>query len=787
MVADPHFYTLLGVSIDADDSEIKRGYRKMAMICHPDKNPEDPVGADLKFKEVSHAYQTLSDSNTRAAYDRHGINFKEKTGGVGGGGRGGGGAGFPGGMSAQDFFNFMFGQAFFGGGGGGRGGNPFGGRGGYYEDDDDEYYDEDDSEGDYETEAEYLRRILEEQRRRQGRGGGGGSSYNPYSHSHSHGSSSRQPPKPKAPPPPPPPPPPPQARTLIVTHHVTLEDLWFGKKEEKKVERDCVCQECGGNGKAKTPREPQPKPCYECEGKGSTKKRKTCGRCKGAKEIITQQDREEAFWCPGCIQGTGLNKEAKTFNVNVTPGMTDGEKITGKGSGHRAPNMLNGDIIFVMKMTPHAIFDLIAPKDLITSVQCTYSDVASGFTRILLVHLDGRGIKVTIPPNAIGKKGLKTIRIKNEGLPAGKSGSGNEKGDLWITFDIVSSSTKLEPVTATKVVTCPFTFQKPKQAYKMRPKPTPAPISPSKADESGSGSGTSPSGSSSNEKDLSQSSRSGTESTETARKPTPAPPPPQPKAPVPTPPTSKPQPAKAKPPTPTPTPPPPAPTPPPAPAPDRSSSPSQPMPGAMPTAPTFTFHPTLKPSIATPAAPKPPTSTTSAPKGRPSAARAPPPQPKPPKTEKPPPRPKTPPPPPPPKFTEPVECPFCETGIRSKWGDDVSIAMEKHKGSKKCLEKEFKLWGTQRGRIPEADELDEVSDGYSHKEMAPPVERGVELPKKGEEGTKWEKKERPKMQPSRSSMMEEKTGNDAWETKKEEGGAMPIKLAAMTEEEQIAQ
>lgn len=83
--------------------------------------------------------------------------------------------GFPGGMSAQDFFNFMFGQAFFGGGGGGRGGNPFGGRGGYYEDDDDEYYDEDDSEGDYETEAEYLRRILEEQRRRQGRGGGGGS------------------------------------------------------------------------------------------------------------------------------------------------------------------------------------------------------------------------------------------------------------------------------------------------------------------------------------------------------------------------------------------------------------------------------------------------------------------------------------------------------------------------------------------------------------------------------------------------------------------------------------
>ena len=149
------------------------------------------------------------------------------------------------------------------------------------------------------------------------------------------------------------------------------------------------------------------------------------------------------------------------------------------------------------------------------------------------------------------------------------------------------SSTKIEPVTAAKFVTVQFTFQKPRQPYKMRPKVRFVPSqsvlvfrrvsvrltkltlflhfqptsSPSKADESGSGSGTSPSGSSSNEKDSSQSSRSGTESPETTRKPppTPAPPPPQPKAqpkaPTPTPPpAAKPQPTKAKPPTPTPSP-----------------------------------------------------------------------------------------------------------------------------------------------------------------------------------------------------------------------------------------
>ncbi|KAJ2787754.1 DnaJ-like protein xdj1 [Coemansia interrupta] len=62
------YYEILEVETTATDSEIKRAYRRLAMMYHPDKNPE---GAEL-FKDISHAYETLSDPQKRAAYDRYG-------------------------------------------------------------------------------------------------------------------------------------------------------------------------------------------------------------------------------------------------------------------------------------------------------------------------------------------------------------------------------------------------------------------------------------------------------------------------------------------------------------------------------------------------------------------------------------------------------------------------------------------------------------------------------------------------------------------------------------------
>lgn len=56
------YYEVLGVSRDATTVEIRKAYRKLALSYHPDKVPEDErVEAEIKFKEISQAYETLSD------------------------------------------------------------------------------------------------------------------------------------------------------------------------------------------------------------------------------------------------------------------------------------------------------------------------------------------------------------------------------------------------------------------------------------------------------------------------------------------------------------------------------------------------------------------------------------------------------------------------------------------------------------------------------------------------------------------------------------------------------
>jgi curved DNA-binding protein CbpA len=99
VVKDREYYDLLGVSTNADATEIKKSYYKKARLCHPDKNPDDPEAA-AKFQQLGHAYNVLSNDQLRAAYDKNGkseTTAEEESAAAQ--------------MDAMVFFNVMFGSA----------------------------------------------------------------------------------------------------------------------------------------------------------------------------------------------------------------------------------------------------------------------------------------------------------------------------------------------------------------------------------------------------------------------------------------------------------------------------------------------------------------------------------------------------------------------------------------------------------------------------------------------------------------------------------------------------
>lgn len=106
------YYNILGISKDATADEIKKAYRKKALAFHPDRNPDNP-DAEAKFKEISEAYEALSDDNKRRIYDQYGAEGLSNAGP-------GGGAGFS---SMEEALRTFMGA--FGSGGGGRGESVF--------------------------------------------------------------------------------------------------------------------------------------------------------------------------------------------------------------------------------------------------------------------------------------------------------------------------------------------------------------------------------------------------------------------------------------------------------------------------------------------------------------------------------------------------------------------------------------------------------------------------------------------------------------------------------------
>ena len=106
-MAKRDYYQVLDVPKTASEADIKKAYRRLAMKFHPDRNPDDHE-AEEKFKEAKEAYETLTDTQKRAAYDQFGHAGVD-------GMRGGGGGGFDPRDAFGDIFGDVFGDIFGGG------------------------------------------------------------------------------------------------------------------------------------------------------------------------------------------------------------------------------------------------------------------------------------------------------------------------------------------------------------------------------------------------------------------------------------------------------------------------------------------------------------------------------------------------------------------------------------------------------------------------------------------------------------------------------------------------
>lgn len=111
----------------------------------------------------------------------------------------------------------------------------------------------------------------------------------------------------------------------------------------------------------------------------------------------------------------------------------EGDKIVLEGEADQAPDQKPGDIIFGLVETEHAVFQRAGPH-LSAHISVTLGEALCGFSRIVIKHLDGRGIHLRHPKTtpSVLKPG-QVIKIANEGMPMKKS---EHRGDLYLIVDV---------------------------------------------------------------------------------------------------------------------------------------------------------------------------------------------------------------------------------------------------------------------------------------------------------------------------------------------------------------
>jgi len=219
-------------------------------------------------------------------------------------------------------------------------------------------------------------------------------------------------------------------------YEVTLEELYKGKTTRFSSTKSVVCGTCTGTGGKK---DAKPKSCDTCKGKGVFTKLMqvgpglvspttvACSTCNGNGQFYKEKDR-----CKKC-KGARTVQQKKMLELYIPPGTREGERIVLKGEADQHPDQEPGDIVFHVRESPHKVFKR-AGADLAAEMEITLAEALTGFSRVVVTHLDGRGISITVNQPA-GKilKPEEVLRVKGEGMPIKKS---SEKGDLYLMVKI---------------------------------------------------------------------------------------------------------------------------------------------------------------------------------------------------------------------------------------------------------------------------------------------------------------------------------------------------------------
>jgi len=220
---------------------------------------------------------------------------------------------------------------------------------------------------------------------------------------------------------------------VVHTLKVSLEDLYNGTTKKLSLSRNIICHKCKGKG-SKSGNSGRCKGCHGSGVRTVTRQiglgmiqqmQHVCPECRGAGQVISEKDK-----CGQC-RATKVVQEKKVVEVHVEKGMRHGEKITFQGEADEAPDMITGDIVFVLQLKEHPKFKR-KYDDLFVEHTLSLTEALCGF-QFVLTHLDNRQLLIKSNPGEVIKPG-QSKAINDEGMP--QHGRPFMKGRLYIQFHV---------------------------------------------------------------------------------------------------------------------------------------------------------------------------------------------------------------------------------------------------------------------------------------------------------------------------------------------------------------